>query len=43
MALRAAELAKMIQDEKQNLVFAAIIALSDRYVPKGKRNVYWRW
>ena len=38
VALKAAELAKMIPDEKQNLVFAAIIALSDRYMTETEKK-----
>ncbi|WP_287193055.1 hypothetical protein [Syntrophothermus sp.] len=38
VAIKAAELAKRIRDEKQNLVFAAIIALSDRYMTEAQKK-----
>lgn len=38
MALKAAALAKKIRDDKQNLVFAAIIALSDKYMADAQKK-----
>ena len=38
IALKAAELAKRIKNEKQNLVFAAIIALSDKYLTENEKK-----
>jgi len=38
VALKAAELAKKIKDEKQNLAFAAIIALSDKYMTEAEKR-----
>jgi len=38
VALKAAELAKRIKDERQNLVFAGIIALSDKYMTESEKK-----